>query len=129
MTKTIRVLLVEPMKKPRLVTVEHTLEELQKLVGGYIEVTYPWEDEVGLISCDDAKFNGSAPNRCLEDYDVIYGTFFLAGLTDDNFGDISDELAEKFAKKFAYPEIFLRTAENKVVCVKLGSPERPHAIF
>ena len=122
MTKTIRVLLVEPMKKPRLVTVEHTLEELQKLVGGNIEVTYPWEDEVGLISCDDAKFNGSSPNRCLEDYDVIYGTFFLAGLTEDNFGDISDELAEKFAKKFAYPEAFLRTPENKVICVKMGRP-------
>ena len=37
----IRVLLVEPGEKPRLVTVPHTLDELQKLVGGYIAATYP----------------------------------------------------------------------------------------
>ena len=33
----IRVLLVEPGEKPKLVTIEHTLENLQKLVGGYIQ--------------------------------------------------------------------------------------------
>lgn len=129
MTNTIRVLLVEPMMKPRLVTIEHTLEELQKLVGGNIEVTYPWKDEVGLISCDEAKFNGSTPNRCLEDYDIIYGTFFLAGLTEEDFGDISDELADKFAKKFEYPEVFLRDEDDKIVCIKMGSPKMPHTNF
>ncbi len=36
----IRALLVGPGEKPRLVTVEHTLENLQKLVGGYIQAVY-----------------------------------------------------------------------------------------
>ena len=40
MAETIRVLLVEPMEKPRLVTVPHTLENLQKLVDGYIQAVY-----------------------------------------------------------------------------------------
>ena len=40
MAKEIKVLLVEPMEQPRLVTVEHTLENLQKLVDGYIQAVY-----------------------------------------------------------------------------------------
>ena len=45
----IRVLLVEPGEKPRLVTVEHTLENLQALVDGYIQAVYPWDDPVAVI--------------------------------------------------------------------------------
>ena len=41
---TITVLMVEPHRHPYLKTVEHTLENLQAMVGGYIEATYPLED-------------------------------------------------------------------------------------
>ena len=41
MAEKIRVLLVEPLERPRLVEVEHTLENLQKLVGGSIQAVYP----------------------------------------------------------------------------------------
>lgn len=40
MAEKIRVLLVEPMEKPKLVTVDHELKNLQKLVGGYIQALY-----------------------------------------------------------------------------------------
>lgn len=36
-----KVLMVEPMKPPRVAEISHTLESMQKAVGGYIEVTYP----------------------------------------------------------------------------------------
>ena len=48
--KTITVLMVEPHRHPYLKTVEHTLENLQSLVGGFITATYPWEDPVALIA-------------------------------------------------------------------------------
>ena len=64
---TIRVLFVEPMEKPKLINIGHTLESLQKLVGGNIEALYPWDDEVAVIACDESKMNGSLANRCLED--------------------------------------------------------------
>ena len=53
----IRVLLVEPGEKPHLVEVDHSLDELQKLVGGYIAATYPWEDPVAVIVDDEGMAN------------------------------------------------------------------------
>ena len=130
---TIRVLFVEPMEKPKLINIEHTLESLQKLVGGYIEAAYPWSDDVAIISCDNAKMNGFHANRCLEDddnnvYDIICGNFLITGLTDTDFGSISDEMAEKYTAKFAHPEMFFRTADKKLVCIKVGSLEQPRVL-
>jgi len=45
-TKTIRILIVEPGKRPRPATIPHTLHELQKVVGGYIQAIYPWDGPV-----------------------------------------------------------------------------------
>ena len=82
MSEMIRVLLVEPHKHPRLVEVEHTLENLQRLVGGYIAASYPWDDHVSLVYDDDGKFKeGNEANRVLEDYDVLVGPFFICGIS------------------------------------------------
>lgn len=125
-----KVLLVEPMEKPRVVEIDHTLEEMQRLVGGTIACTYPWEDLVGLIHCDEAIALGYPLNRMLKDengniYDVVPGTFFLAGLTDDGFGSIPDALAEKFTELFRYPEMYMRTLDEHVICIRVGSGEPP----
>ena len=37
--------------------------------------------------------------------DIIAGTFLIVGLTDDNFGDLPDELARKYANLFAVPSV------------------------
>lgn len=109
MSEMIRVLLVEPHKHPRLVEVEHTLENLQGLVGGYIAATYPWGDLVGVVYDDDALCKeGPEPNRALENYDLIQGPFFICGLGAEDFDSIPDDLALKYAKKFWMPESFLR---------------------
>ena len=81
----IRVLLITPMESPRLVKIDHTAEELHQLVGGDIACTYPWEDLVGLVYADDAIALGYPLNRTLFDengipYDVVKGTFIIAGL-------------------------------------------------
>lgn len=116
MSKMIRLLLVEPHKHPRLVEVEHTLENLQGLVGGCIAVTYPWEDRVGVICDDDAlSKEGYELNRALEDYDIIPGPFFICGLSREDFDSIPDDLALKYAKKFWMPESFLRLPDGIVV--------------
>ena len=129
MAEDIRVLYVEPGKPPRLVTVEHTLENLQKLVGGIIQAIYPWDDYVALVCNDEGKFNGSLPNRRLEDYDVICGPFFICGLGKEDFISIPDDMAQKYMEKFQYPELFFRTLGGAVMCMKLGSGEMPLEIF
>ena len=108
MAKEIRVLLVEPMEQPRLVTVEHTLENLQKLVDGYIQ---------RLLADEDGK-----------PYDILKGTFFICGIDVEDFCSISDELAEKYMEKFRWPEMFFRTLDEHVVWVKLKPGEEPKVI-
>ena len=134
MAEEIRVLLVEPMAKPRLVTVEHTLENLQKLVDGDIEAVYPWDEDPVAVVCDeDGIANGKIPNRVLEDedgnpYDILKGTFFICGIGEEDFCSISDEMAEKYTEKFRWPEMFMRTLDGHVVWVKLKPGEQPKVI-
>ena len=133
MAEKIRVLLVEPLERPRLVEVEHTLENLQELVGGSIQAVYPWDDPVGLVCDDDGKFKGYVPNRALVDddgnpYDIIVGTFFICGLGRENFASISDELAERFTERFHWPEMFMRTLDGHVVWVRMKPGEEPRII-
>lgn len=129
MAEEIRVLLVEPGEKPVLITVPHTLEKLQELVSGDLQAVYPWEDNVALVCSDTGKIDGLAPNRMLEDYDIICGSFFICGLSTENFADISDEMAEKYETKFHYPELFLRTMDGHVLDLRIGSGDPPKMVM
>ena len=133
MAEKLRVLLVEPLEKPRAVEIEHTLENLQSLVDGWISAIYPWEDPVAIVCDDEAKLKGKSPNRALVDdkgdpYDIICGTFFLCGIGMDDFISISEELAEKYMEIFRYPEMFVRTSDGNVAWIRLDSGERPRVI-
>ena len=130
MAKKIRVLLIEPLKIPRVVTIEHTLENLQQLVGGCIQAIYPWEDPVALICNDDGIAMRLPLNRMLKDnegqiYDIIHGSFFITGLSYDDFTSINDKLISKFTELFRYPELYMKTEDGRVLCFKVGSEEPP----
>ncbi len=125
-----KVLMVEPGKAPYETEIEGGLESLQKAVGGSIQAVYPYDDPVALICNEEGKLMGLPLNRSLTDdngeiYDIIAGNFILTGLTEDNFGDLSPELMEKFSEQFKHPEEFVRIA-GKILGVKQPVPgERP----
>ena len=120
-----KILRVEPEKSPEIVEMDGSLASLQAAVGGYIEAAYPWDDPVAIVCNDDGKFNGLAPNRAIygEIVDIIAGTFLIVGLTDDNFGDLPDELARKYANLFAVPECFLRSGDHILVFPMASDPD------
>ena len=108
-----KILVIEPMKAPRVTEIEDTLEAMQKVVGGYIEAIYPFEEEVALICNEEGKMMGLPMNRALRDedeqiYDVICGTFFLCAAPPDeeNFCSLSDEQIDRFTDLFRHPELF-----------------------
>ncbi len=108
----IKVLVLEPMKKPYVKEIVHTLEDLQKEVGGSIEAVYPFEDKVAIICNDEHKFNGMPMNRCLRDqdgeiYDILGGNLLVVGLTEYDFGSLTPEQVEKFSEYFGTPEMFV----------------------
>lgn len=116
--ETMKVLLIEPMEQPRITEIPHTLEAMQEAVGGTIQATYPWEDPVAIVCADEGKILGFPPNRMLEDYDVLVGTFFICGLSTDSFASIPDDLIGKYTEKFLWPEAFMRD-DDGIFCLRL----------
>ena len=115
--ETMDVLLIKPGMYPQVVKIGCELEDLQAAVGGDIEATYPFDDEVALVMNGEGKINGSELNRSLktedgELYDIIAGNFLVTGLTEDDFGSLSPELMEKFEKHFHQPEMFVRMGRS-----------------
>lgn len=79
-----RVLLVEPGKRPVLKEIDGSLKSMQEIVGGTIQAIYPFDEPVVLICNDEGKLLGLPLNRALRDekdriYDVIAGTFSCVG--------------------------------------------------
>ena len=108
----IKVLVVEPNKAPYEKEIEDGLASLQHEVGGTIQAVYPFEEEVAIICNDEGKLKGLPLNRALRDhdeevYDIIAGTFLVAGLTEDSFGSLSKEHMKQFKEYYAKPEIFV----------------------
>ena len=111
--ETMTVLMVEPNRYPRKMEIGTDLKNLQHAVGGDIEVVYPFEDKVGLIVNEEGKINGLPLNRALRDeqgeiYDVVAGSFMVAGLTEDSFGSLTPEQVQKYEGVFHQPEAFMK---------------------
>jgi len=89
----IEVLFKKPNRQPKKVTIENSLEAMQRLVGGNIEVKQI--DDVLLVI---NKNKGLEPNVVLGN-DTICGSFFIAGDDYENADFVS--LTKKQYRKFA----------------------------
>lgn len=118
--ESITVLVVEPEKVPYVKEIDPGLKSLQNEVDGWIEAVYPFEDPVAIICNEEGKMNGMPPNRALYDedgqvYDIVAGQFLVVGLTEDNFGSLTDEQIKKFSDRFHSPEGFMRIGNQILV--------------
>ena len=122
------VLVVEPGKVPYPKQIPDTLQSLRKEVGGYIEAVYPFKDPVCVICNEEAKPEGLPLNRSLRDeqgqiYDIVAGTFLVAGLGEENFTSLSPELLDKYSRHFAMPEMFASLG-GKIISMPMQEPLR-----
>ena len=60
-----RILKIEPERKPERADIPDTLEAMQEVVDGYIQAVYPFEEPVALICNEEGKLNGLPLNRAL----------------------------------------------------------------
>lgn len=110
-----KVLVVEPLKECYAKEIGG-LEEMQALVGGYIQAVYPFEDPVAVV-CNEEGKNLCLPfNRPLLDehglpYDIICGTFFVAGLGAEDFASPTDEQVQKY--KAIFDSVMVISAPKK----------------
>ena len=118
------VLVVEPGMMPYEKEI-NGLEEMQAVVGGYIEAIYPYEDMVAIVCNEEGLINGLPFNRSMDGgYGGVFGTFFVCGLTEDSFGPLSPEQVKHFKERFKNAEILLGVQGNEPITLKV--PAMPH---
>ena len=131
-----RILVIKPECRPEEREIDGSLKSMQDIVGGLIQVIYPFEaDEPVVLVCNDTgKIDGLQANRSLRDkdgqiYDIVCGTFFLccAPPDSDSFTGLTIEQIKKYSKVFQHPEIFLGI-NGKIVCLPLEEGENQYEI-
>ena len=120
-----RILVVEPERRPVIKEIDGSLKAMQEIVGGYIQAIYPFDDSVALVANDDGKFMNLPANRGLRDkngqiYDIVCGTFFLCGAPadSDHFVSLTPEQIGRYQKRFHTPEMFWGM-DGHIVCLPL----------
>lgn len=116
----VKVLLVEVARKPRIVTINNSVQALKELVGEHLEFEYPWKDPVTLVCDDQGWLNGKYPNRMLNERVIIPGDFILVehDLIEGEIIDLSPDMAAKYMKRFYYPELII-PGEKEPIAIKL----------
>ena len=113
-----KVLVVEPQKPCRVQEIE-SLPDMQQLVGGDIEAVYPFQEPVAMVCNSEGKLLGLPMNRPLLDkdylpYDIIRGTFFVAGLGQEEFISLTDEQIQRYKSLYDNMQILpVRTAAGE----------------
>ena len=108
-----KILIIEPGRHPRAAEIPHTLEQMQKTVGGYIQAIFPWDDPVALICDEEGLLKQSVFNRIVAPEVAIFGIFFLCGLDEEDFSDLPDDLMEKYSDMLYDPQYLIRTRKGR----------------
>lgn len=98
----IRGILVKPNELPQIIEFAESYKELQRLVEGYIEMPYIFDD-VDVVINEEGKLNGSLPNKKLfydgNLVDIIFGNIVLVGSNEDGETiSLTDKQIEKYMK-------------------------------
>ena len=118
-------LVVEPERRPEVREIDGSLKSMQEIVGGLIQLVYPFDEPVALVCNDEGKLVSLPANRGLRDkdgqiYDIVCGTFFLCGAPadSDHFASLTPEQIERYEEIFHTPEMFWGM-DGRIVCLPL----------
>lgn len=94
-----KAIILKPGRVAQVKDIDPSYNNLRSLVGGYIEMTYPFPDEeIAVISNEEAKLLDLAPNRAIRSaggnvLDIYCGTMVVIALTLE--GEYRDLTAEE----------------------------------
>jgi len=102
MDTQIDILVVKPDTGPYIERIENNNPAIQKLVGGYYEAVFPFNDSVVLLCNENGKLENLERNRFVPELaDAIRGTFLVVGVQGSEFASLSPRLAKKYSKRFS----------------------------
>jgi len=106
-----KAIIIKPGKFARIEDIDPTYTELRTLVGGNIEMTYPFEDEyLAVISNEESKLLDLPPNRAVRRNDgsvadIYCGTMVVVVLAPEGeYRDITNKEAKTVLQMWGPPE-------------------------
>ena len=110
-----KILIVEPKRRPRPAEIDGTIESMREIVGGKIQAMYPLED-IAVVFNNDPDVPLPPQNRGVRN-DIIRGAFFLCGAPEDGnyFVSLTDEQLRHYMEVFALPEVFLDLGGRTII--------------
>lgn len=111
MKDRIKVIIKEPYAEPYETEIDNTLEALQEIVGGYIEVIGFAEDTLIVLN-EEGKLDGLAPNVFFHG-DTLVGTIVFIGEDDEYFSDVPDGTLEKINELKVGGMLFIRGGDDE----------------
>lgn len=115
-----KILVVEPLKHPYVEDIDGSLKSMQKIIGGGVHATHPFDDAINVITTDMGQLIEQPMNRVLRDEngrvdDVLCGTFLICGISSDRFISLTDEQIKRYTQLFYVPEVFLHIGDRIMV--------------
>ena len=101
----IKVVIVKPHEPAYEAVIKNDLYELQQIVGGWIEITYPFDEDVCVIGNDEAKLIGMEGTLSIND-SIYCGPVIIVGDDYENgvFKSLTDEQIKFYTDMFSIPE-------------------------
>ena len=108
-----RILRIAEGQPPQKMHIPRTLEAMQDIVGGPLELVHTYADDCAAIICNGRGYlDGHIPNRRIWDpisgelSTVIHGTFFVCVTKGEIFRSLSRSQLRRFEKLFSIPDVF-----------------------
>ena len=127
MSEKRRVVIVEPYKLPKVSFIEDSLEGMQSVVGGYIELFKTTESGIDLFCNEEGKLEHLELNRFFPDLmDIVSGNILAIGHDGEGKSvSLTDEQVKEAVSMFIYeypPTIFINTGTN-IVPIAMRFPD------
>ena len=107
----LKAIILKPGKFARITEIDPTYQNLRTIVGGRLEMTYPFEDEyLAVISNEEAKLLDLPPNRTSRRTDgtvadIYCGTMVVVALAPEGeYRDLTKTEAKMVLKMWGMPE-------------------------
>lgn len=112
----LQILLVKPGRPSEMITAPNDEGELERLIESDSVTIYPFNDPVALIHGTQHDMSSAPLNRCVTttkgDQLMITGSFLIVGWSGEKFASLSEEMADKYLKKFFKTPLFIRNPDQ-----------------
>lgn len=124
--KEMQVLIVRPGEAAERAVIDSSLASMQAIVGGYIDIAYPWQERVALVCNDEGLLEGLPLNRYIPEMgQPIAGAFFVCGFSDGQLTGLTDEQLARFDRMLHNPQQFIFSADKELYAVLACAPPEP----